>query len=70
MQIMILSSFKSELVDATEMGSELSKTALYSKGVSIVDTEKASKQWLQSCGVSTETRKSRIVRWLHSHGFS
>ena len=30
----------------------------------------ASKQWLQSCGVSTETRKSRIVRWLHSHGFS
>ncbi|XP_027172486.1 uncharacterized protein LOC113772125 isoform X2 [Coffea eugenioides] len=78
------------------------KKALYSKGVSIMDTEKAiklvfndasacedeesglgiskrsmdhlfsqaSKQWLRSCGASTETRKSRIVRWLQYRGFN
>lgn len=78
------------------------RKALYSKGVSTVDTEKAiksifndapacgdeesglgvskhsmdhlfsqaSKQWLRSCGASTETRKSRIVRWLQYRGFS
>lgn len=30
----------------------------------------ASKQWLRSCGVSRETRKSRIIRWLQYRGFS
>lgn len=30
----------------------------------------ASKQWIRSEGVTPETRKSRIVRWLQYRGFN